>query len=250
MQRLRKLFLLVLLATFTISITVTSNGQKKTKPWQEWSRKDAESILNDSPWGKTQTETDISEMMFRPQAAPDARTGASNADPLRDERGGASNQATTIRYRIRFLSAKPIRQAFARVIALDQQSEDARIKAYMNDFVDRQFDRWIAVTVGFESRDQRYSSAALQAFASATTDSLKNKTYLERKDGKRVFLNLYQAPSSDGLGAKFIFERIVDERRFLNQESGEVRFVSEVGKLKLDMRYKVGDMMYDGQLEY
>jgi hypothetical protein len=246
MHRLKKFFLLVLLATFTTSITVTTKGQKKTKPWQEWSRKDAESILNDSPWGKTQTETDISEMMFRPQAAPNAQTGASNADPLRDERGGASNQATTIR----FLSAKPIRQAFARVIALDQQSEDPRVKAYMKDFIERQFDRWIAVTVGFESRDQRYSSAALQAFASATTDSLKNKTYLERKDGKRVFLHLYQAPSSDGLGAKFIFERIVDERRFLNQESGEVRFVSEVGKLKLDMRFKVGDMMYDGQLEY
>ena len=246
MQRLSKPVLLVLVLT----LTTASIGQKKSKPWQEWSRKDAESILNDSPWGKTQTETDVSEMVFRPQAAPNAQTGASNADPLRDERGGASNQATTIRYRIRFLSAKPIRQAFARVIALDQKSEDPKVKAYMNDFVDRQFDKWIAVTVGFESRDQRYSGVALQSFASATTESLKNKTYLERKDGKRVFLNMYQAPSSDGLGAKFIFERIVDERRFLNQESGEVRFVTEVGKLKLDMRFKVVDMMYDGQLEY
>ena len=246
MHRLRNLLFLLLL----ISITVPINAQKKSKPWQEWSRKDAESILNDSPWGKTQTETDISELFFRPQAAPNAQTGASNADPLRDERGGASNQATTIRYRIRFLSAKPIRQAFARVIALDQPSEDPRVKAYMDDFVARQFDRWIAVVVGFESRDQRYSGVALQSFASATTESLKNKTYLERKDGKRVFLHLYQPPSSDGLGAKFIFDRIVDERRFLNQESGEVRFVSEVGKLKLDMRFKVTDMMYDGQLEY
>jgi hypothetical protein len=198
MQRFRILFLLILPATLATSITITSQGQKKSKPWQQWSRKDAEGILNDSAWGKTQTETDISEMMFRPQAAPDARTGSSNADPLRDERGGSSNQATSIRYRIRFLSAKPIRQAFARVIALDQPSEDPRVKAYMNDFVDRQFDRWIAVTVGFESRDQRYSSVALQAFASATTDSLKNKTYLERKDGKRVFLHFSIESSMNG----------------------------------------------------
>ena len=47
-----------------------------------------------------------------------------------------------------------------------------------------------------------------------------------------------------------VFDRIVDERRFLNEESGEIRFVTEVGKLKLDMRFKVGDMIYDGQLEY
>jgi hypothetical protein len=249
-KRLQSSLTLVVLLVTLIASTTPITAQKKSKPWQEWSRKDAEAILNDSPWGKTQTETDISEMMFRPQGAPDPRTGASNADPVRDERGGASNQATTVKYRIRFLSAKPIRQAFARVIALDQPTEDPKVKAYMNDFVNRQFDRWIAVTVSFESRDQRYSGVALQTFGSATTDSLKNKTYLERKDGKRLFLHMYQAPTSDGLGAKFIFERIVDERPFLNQESGEVRFVSELGKIKLDMRFKVVEMTYDGQLEY
>jgi hypothetical protein len=231
-------------------IIFTSNAQKKLKPWQEWSRKDAETILNDSSWGKTQVETDISELTFRPQAAPDPRSGASNADPLRDDRGGATNQATSVKYRIRFLSAKPIRQAFARLIALDQPTEDPKIKLYMNDFVERKFDRWIAVSVGAESNDQRFVGPALQAFASATTGSLKNNTYLERNDGKRLYLHIYQAPSADGLGAKFIFERIVDERPFLNSDSGEVRFVAEVGKVKLNMRFKVEQMMYDGKLEY
>ena len=113
------------LALLATAITFTTNAQKNFKPWQEWSRNDAERILNDSPWGKTQVETDVSEMMFRPQAAPDARSGKSNADPERDSRGGATNQATTIKYRIRFLSAKPIRQAFARLIAFDQPAEDA-----------------------------------------------------------------------------------------------------------------------------
>ncbi|HXQ32460.1 MAG TPA: hypothetical protein VN843_00425 [Anaerolineales bacterium] len=229
---------------------VITNAQNKQKPWQEWSRKEAETILNDSSWGKTQIETDTSEMMFRPQAAPNPRTGASNADPLRDERGGSTNQATEVKYRIRFLSAKPIRQAFARLIALDQTTEDPKVQRYMTDFVERKFDRWIAVTVGLESRDQRFSAKALQAFASATTGSLKNNTYLERKDGKRLYLHIYQAPSTDGLGAKFIFERIVDERPFLNSESGEVRFVSGIATVNLNTRFKVGEMMYDGKLEY
>ena len=245
---MKKLIVAVLL--LTTSLSLTSNAQKKLKPWQEWSRKDAEAVLNDSPWGKTQTDTDTSEMMFRPQAAPDARTGASNSDPLRDERGGSTNQASVIRYRIRFLSAKPVRQAFARLISLDQAEDNPKVTASLNEFVGRQFDRWIAVSVGFESRDQRYSGAAVQAFASATSASLKNKTYLERKDGKRLYLHLYQPPTADGLGAKFIFDRFVDERPFLNPDSGEVRFVSEVGKIKLDMRFKVGEMSYEGQLEY
>lgn len=240
-------FSILLLVTVVIA---TSNAQKKTKPWQEWSRKDAEAVLNDSSWGKTQVETDISELFFRPQGAPDTKNGVSNADPLRDERGGATNQATPIRYRIRFLSAKPVRQAFARLIALDQPTEDPKIKAYMNDFVERNFDKWIAVSVGVESRDQRLSSPVMQAFGTATTASLKNQTYLERNDGKRLYLHMYQAPSADGLGAKFIFQRIVDERPFLESTSGEVRFVSEVAKVKLNMRFNVAQMMYDGKLEY
>ena len=247
-RHMKKLtFSILLLAT---AITFTSNAQQKLKPWQEWSRKDAETILNDSSWGKTQVETDTTEMMFRPQLAPDPRSGKSNADPVRDERGGATNQATDIKYRVRFLSAKPIRQAFARIIALDQPSEDPKVKQYMDDFVERKFDKWIAVTVNFESRDQRFSGKAIQAFGGATTGSLKNNTYLERKDGKRIYLHIYQPPSADGLGAKFIFQRIIDERPFLNSESGEVRFVSEIPTVNLNIRFKVADMMYDGKLEY
>ncbi len=240
--------LIVALLCLTCVLTIDGHAQKKLKPWQEWSKKDAESILNDSPWARTQVDTDLSEMTFRPQAAPDAKSGSSNADPVRDARGGATNQATTVTYRIRFLSAKPIRQAFARFITPDQA--DARFQAHMKDFVDRQFDQWIAVIVGVESRDQRLSAPAMQAFASATTDSLKNSTYLERKDGKRLYLHMYQPPTSDGLGAKFIFERIIDERPFLKEDSGEVRFVTEAGKVKLNTRFRVDEMKYDGRLEY
>ena len=241
------IFLLVTVIVFT------SNAQKKSKSWQEWSRKEAEAILNESAWGKTQTETDISELFWRPQGAPETApggSGASNADPRRDERGGATNQATPVKYRIRFLSAKPIRQAFARVIALDQTNEDPKVKVYMTDFVERNFDKWIAVTVSVESRDQRYSAPALKALTSATTASLKNITYLERSDGKRLFLHMYQPPSADGLGAKYIFERLVGERPFLKSDDNEVRFVSEVGKVKLDMRFKVAEMIYGEKLEY
>lgn len=116
--------------------------------------------------------------------------------------------------------------------------------------MERKFDNWMAVTVGFESRDQRFSASALQAFANATTGSLKNNTYLERKDGRRIYLHIYQPPSADGLGAKFIFERIVDERPFLKSDSGEVRFVSEIATLNLNMRFRVTEMIYDGKLEY
>jgi hypothetical protein len=91
----------------------------------------------------------------------------------------------------------------------------------------------------------------MQVIESAATGTLKNSTYLERNDGKRVFLEEYVPPGKDGFGARFIFPRIVDERPFLSTEFNDVRFVSEIGtSIKLNMRFKVSDMMMDGKLEY
>lgn len=61
----------------------------------------------------------------------------------------------------------------------------------------------------------------------------------------------YHAPINDGLGAKFIFPRIVDEKRFVNAETGTFRFYSEVtNQLKLNVTFKTSELMYNGQLEY
>jgi len=91
----------------------------------------------------------------------------------------------------------------------------------------------------------------MQIFNSANTGTLKNATYLENKDGKRVFLQEYIAPINDGMGAKFVFPRTVDEKPFINSESGYLRFYAEMAKnIKLNMRFKISDMMYEGKLEY
>jgi len=93
-----------------------------------------------------------------------------------------------------------------------------------------------------------------QAFASSTTETTKTNSYLENRDGKRIYLSEYSPPSKDGSGAKFVFPRVLDGKPFLTADSGEVRFHSEFSagsnNVKLDRRYKVADMMYDGKLEY
>jgi hypothetical protein len=60
----------------------------------------------------------------------------------------------------------------------------------------------------------------------------------------------YRAPVEDGMGAKFIFQRLVDGQPFLS-ETDSVRFVAEMNeKMKLNTRYKLSEMLYDGKLEY
>jgi hypothetical protein len=84
---------------------------------------------------------------------------------------------------------------------------------------------------------------------------LKNTTFLEIKGGKRIFLQEFQPATPDGLGARigarFIFQRLVDGKPFITPESEEIHFFSPLsGTYKLDRRFKIKDMMYEGKLEY
>jgi len=41
-------------------------GRAQEKAWSQWTKIEAEKILNSSPWGHTQTVTDTSEIMYSP----------------------------------------------------------------------------------------------------------------------------------------------------------------------------------------
>src|SRR5882724_1039744 len=109
---------------FLISITVltliavASTAQKHGKPWEEWSKKDAQKVLDDSPWAHTQTETDTSEMFYTPT------TQGGRGTSLSRQTQGATNQPVNVNFRIRFFTAQPIRQAFARLMILNQPNLD------------------------------------------------------------------------------------------------------------------------------
>ena len=261
---------------FMVLFGPVATAQKQLKPWTEWSKKDAEKILNDSPWGQTQVETDTSEMVF----TPTTQTGGGDSASRREQ--GATNQATSVKFRICWLSARPIRQALARQTELESGSLNEQLRF----FAEGPSGKRTVIAVSFEASDRRFGGKVMQAFNSANTGVLKNSTYLERKDGQRIFLQEYVPPQQNRLGvALFIFPRVVGEQPLLTAESGSVRFHSEyedrtsidealnpVGqnssrqstqgplggtkqsespyKFKLDMRFKVAEMVYNGKLEY
>ena len=241
------LFLLfVLLAPFAIEA-----NQKEKKPWTEWSQKEAEKILNNSPWSQIQNDTDTSEMFFRPTADPVTHPRAPNAESRTAQ--GATNQSTNVSYGIRFFSARPVRQAFMRIIQLQQKKVEPEVLERMKNFAEVVATDSIIIAVTVEGTDKRSLGKVSQIVNSAVTGTLKNTTYLERSDGKRLFLQEYVPPGRDGFGARFIFPRLVEEDHhpFLSSEFAEVRFVSEFDPtVKLNMRFKLADMMLDGKLEY
>ena len=229
-------------AGFVLILAGFSMGVAQSgKPYTEWNEREARKILDDSPWGQTQVWSDTSRMF---------QTG----------RGRASNQtqdssADHVNFRIRFLSARPVRQATSRVIEMQQKGPlPEQLAAQLKAFAAADFPDYIVVTLtvdtlGREAKEQLQTAASL--LQTLTTAELKNNTYLLRRGGERVFLKEYQTPKKDGLGARLIFPRLVNGEPFANAESGEILFHCELkDALTLNMRYKTKDMIYDGKFEY
>ena len=238
-----------LLAALTLSAALaTVAGQKKDKPWTDWSKKEAEKMLSDSPWAQTQTDTDTSQMFYSPTADP--RTmGTSSNDSSRLAQG-ATNQSVSVNFHVRFFSSRPIRQALARLMALQRQPPPDVLEK-LKAFAELKSTNSIIVTVSFDSTDQRYSGVVMQAFNSAITATMKNDSYLQRADGKQLFLEEYVPPGKDGFGARFIFLREVNGQPFIADKSGEIHFSARYPNgIKVDRRFKIADMIYEGELEY
>jgi hypothetical protein len=220
-----------------LSYPLVVTAQWSKKPYTEWSEKDATKLLNDSPWCQTQAVTDTSQM-----------TGQGRAD------SGQSRvqEVVNVNLRIRFLSAKPTRQAISHLMELTNREKiSAQLAERLKAFAAADFPDYIVITVTSESdKASRLLQQTQASFYKLTTSELRNNTYL-LSGGQRVFIKEYQPPGNDGLGARYIFPRTVDGKPFITPESGDVLFHSEpAGATALNMRYKVKDMMYGGKLEY
>ena len=213
-------------------------GQKQLKPWKEWSKTDAQKVLSDSPWAHLQVDQDFQE------ASPLTRPQDASIDTRLKRNEGMT-------YGIRVFSARPVRQAFARMIQLQKKDLPPDTMSRLNTFAEVTSDNAIIIAVTIENPDANMLGKAMQIVRNATAVGIRNTTYLERNDGKRLFLEEYTPPGGDGFGARFIFPRMVDGKPFLSEELNTVRFVSDLGNsIQMNMTYKVKDMMLDGKLEY
>jgi len=230
---MKKIYL-VILSTLLISSAVVAQ-KDAAKPWTDWSKDDVEKMLDKSAWGHVLTNTDTSEMMVT--------LGQSQTDQ------GSRNQAISWNYRIRFFSAKPIRQAFARSVMLGNPSIKA---AQLDRFVNGDYSGSIVVAVAFDSTDRRYLAEREKAFNNATTELIASTVYLELKSGKRIPLSEYSPPAKDGTGAKFVFPRLDENGKpYVSDEKETLHLVVGMPNgIGFTYRFKLADMVYEGKLEY
>ncbi|MFL6214053.1 MAG: hypothetical protein ACJ74J_09190 [Blastocatellia bacterium] len=243
MKKMNRVWIMML-AVILLGLPLGAAAQWEKKTATEWTDNDAQKVLSDSPWAHTQVFTSPITLFRSP--VTEGRQGPGSTAT------GVAN-ATHVNFRVRFFSARPIRQAIARQIIVKQkQPLSDEMVTQLKSFASGEFKEYIVITVTCDSQEAGANVHEAQGLlTSRGTADLKNSAFLEIKGGKRVFLQEYQRPQQDGFGARFVFPRMVDGKPFITPDSEEIHFYAELNSTyRLDRRFKVKEMMYEGKLEY
>ena len=210
------------------------------KSFTQWSRKETEKMLNDSPWAESVSFLEPAPVI-------------SSTTPKTARIGDTGERMEVYRiFHVRFLSAKPVRMALSRWnwIAKEGDKGEGADEA-SRKFIDAAFPEHIVLSLETESNTRGAGVELLKVLAVLNVDHLKPGTYLQSPDGKKNYLADYIPPSQDGLGAKLVFARTIDGAPFVTEQKGTLRFVTELtDRYKMNIQFKLEKMAFEGRTEY
>jgi hypothetical protein len=175
--------------------------------FSKWPLNRAVQLLNSSPWAKHETYTRV---------ISGVGSGISGEKEIYNT------------YYVRFLSARPIREAYARVQQIqhgfDKMSPERRRQfeeAQLSN-LDIDVSRWIVLSVSFRSNDPNEESSVRRFFQSETVKTLKTKAFLSTTSCPQVELGAYFPQREESVGAKFVFPREVNGVPVLTRDCTDI----------------------------
>ncbi len=219
-------------------------------PYTEWSAKQADKVRSDSPWASVQN---VTVALDKRGSTIDSTTtsvgtgGPAFGGPGSPSRSGGESRvgdfARSNQYYVRFQSAKPIRMAIARLSMLNGNVDAAAAEQFVETpLAGGDIVVMLAVAPGQDRTE----------LDTGTTELLKNETYLIcKKSKRRVQLKQYLTPAeAGGIEAVFVFPRQENGKDLISVDEKEVRFVTEFSSgTKINRKFKLQDMMFQGRLE-
>ena len=228
------------------------------KPFTQWSRSDAESVLNDSPWSSHQEV----RMQFEKekQTAAGSYSGVSAASAAGSQVEVTSDLPVDFVFTLRLRSALPVRQALVRLKQLEADSKklnqkdaetfDAQIKGLLEcpacagNYV---------VTLSSKSRNRPGADAVYGTFKGGRLSDLQRFVFIANDRGERRQLVHFVAPRAPGDDAIFFFPRL-DEKGapLLTPKSKDLlinlsdKQVNSVSNFKID----VSKLVLNGKVEF
>lgn len=254
----RRTLLQLLSAIFGLTIIAWGQDAAIKKPFKEWSRSEAEKVLNDSPWANQQ------EVRIRfdkeAQKAAGSYSGVSSASAAQSQTEVSRDLPVDFIFTLRLRSALPVRQAVVRLRQLQTDIEklstkdlaafDAQTKGLLEcpacaaNYV---------VTLSSKSKNSPGADAVYSTFKGGRLADLQRYIYIANERGDRRSLVHFVPPRVPGDEATFFFPRL-DEKGapLLGAENKELwvnltdNRANSIANFKLD----VSKLIVNGKVEF
>jgi len=237
---------------------VSAQEQLPSKPYTQWSRGEAERILNDSAWAAKQ-ELRIKFDKER-QSAAGSYSGVSAASAAQAATEVSSQVPVDFVFTLRLRSALPVRQALVRLRTLETDVEK------MNQQQLAQFDKQTqgllecpactqnyVVTLSSKSRNNPGADAVFSVFKGGRLADLQRYVFIANERGERRPLIHFVPPKVPGDEATFFFPRLDDKGAPLLTADNKELLVnlsdnqpSSISNFKLD----VSKLVLNGKVEF
>ena len=206
-----------------------------SRPFSQWSLDEAVGLLNDSPWARQSTFTRV--------------IGGVGS-------GVSGEKEIFSTFYTRLLSARPVREAFARVQQIhhgyDELTDEERdeFDALIAPGLDLDVSDWIIVAVAFRSNNPGEETRVSRFFRTQSVETLRNSAFLSTERFPQIELEAYFPPLGDGVGAKFVFPRGVNGSSIVTPEDRSVIFELDapVADPQLAVTFTVEDLVVEGGL--
>ena len=219
----------------TVDVSGAKTGGTIAGSYRSWTLEEAVGVLTDSPWARKETYTRI--------------IGGIGS-------GLSGEKEIYSTFFVRFLSAGPIREAYARVRQIqagydemnreEQQKFDSAIEPGLRLDVHN----WIVITLGFRSNDQSLELRIKQFLEAQTTETMRSRAFLSTARIPQLEIGAYYPPREEVVGAKFIFPRRLKGGPVVSPGDDRVTFELDLPGFDPELRaiFPTAEMKVEGRL--
>lgn len=242
MAAMRSKSTLVLLALALGSIAAGQGGEFwQKKPYRQWSEKECRKLLEDSPWAKNYTQTQILIESLQTNGTERAREARPQID-----------------YQAQFRSALPVRQAVVRLLQINSKydamppEQKQAFDQKAEEFLNKRFPDKVVLHVAYSSNVQADDRELARHWRSQTTETLKNQVFLILPGGDTVQLLGYAVTQGAGREFQFEFPRQHKGRPLIRPDDKTLQLefphpsIRGQGGARILIAFKVEKMLIEG----
>ena len=255
-------FILIITVILAITSLVYSQEKRPSGPFQEWSKKEAEQVLEDSPWAVRQEV----RLKFASQARriaggtvpSTAEGGVTDTTSTSAELGGAE-APVDFQFTLRLRSALIVRQAVARLKQLEPNSDTsekgrAALEVKLKGLLEcPACEQNYVLTLSAKSKERPGADPIYTTFKGGRLADLQRYIFIANSRGERRDLIHFVPPKAPGDEAVFYFSRFNEKGKALLTPTDTAlvaNFTNNDVNMNINFRIDVSKLIVNGQVDF